>query len=190
MRDLVRTESVVHPRQGVNRGEGGPNSAHSTSVPARGIERADLPLLVEHLARRVARRVHAAPRRFGPDALERLARHAWPGNVRELENAIERVLVLAPGAGAGDVGVAELAFLDAEVATETAELARRALALGLSLEQIEQALIEEALAEERGNSSAAARRLGLTRRALEYRRRRAGDEERPDEDAPAEAEEP
>src|SRR2546422_1829829 len=30
-------------------------------------------------------------------AVQRLAAHDWPGNIRELRNAVERLLILAPG---------------------------------------------------------------------------------------------
>jgi len=136
----------------------------------------DLPDLVATLARRIARRSRVAPRPFAPAALARLSAWSWPGNVRELENAVERVLVLAPGERGAPVGADELAFLGAQVADERRRLAREALALGMTADEMGLALVEEALAEERGNVSAAARRLGLTRRALEYRRQRAGAE--------------
>jgi len=59
-------------------------------------------------------------------------------------------------------------------------LAREALARGLELGELEAAMLEAALAETRGNISAAARALGITRRALEYRieaKRKADQEE-------------
>ena len=36
-------------------------------------------------------------RSFDPEAVKRLAAHDWPGNIRELRNAVERLLILAPG---------------------------------------------------------------------------------------------
>jgi len=38
-----------------------------------------------------------AGRPFTPEAIRALMRRAWPGNVRELRNAVERLLILAPG---------------------------------------------------------------------------------------------
>ena len=57
-------------------------------------------------------------------------------------------------------------------------VATEALAQGLSWEELELALFEQALADQRGNLSAAARQLGITRRALEYRVGRSGRGER------------
>jgi DNA-binding NtrC family response regulator len=34
---------------------------------------------------------------FETAAVERLTAHDWPGNIRELKNAVERLLILAPG---------------------------------------------------------------------------------------------
>jgi two-component system nitrogen regulation response regulator NtrX len=44
-------------------------------------------------------------RRFEETAVQRLQQRQWPGNVRELRNAVERLLILAPGktVTAGDV---------------------------------------------------------------------------------------
>jgi two-component system, NtrC family, nitrogen regulation response regulator NtrX len=38
------------------------------------------------------------PKTLAPDAVEALARLPWRGNVRELKNAIERLLIMSPGA--------------------------------------------------------------------------------------------
>lgn len=138
----------------------------------------DLDVLCAGLAKRTVARLAVAERPLSREALERLRSHAWPGNVRELENALERVHVLAPrarengesGASAGPpIGPEEFAFLS-EAGTGAAErLAREALANGLSVEAMEHAMIAEALREQRGNARAAAQRLGLSRRALDYR---------------------
>lgn len=133
----------------------------------------ELPRLVEVLVARIAERNRVAPRRVGAAALERLGQHAWPGNLRELENALERVLILAPP-GVDEVGPDELEFLDEPVEGELARLAREALSLGITSEEMEKAMIEAAIEEQRGNLSAAARQVGLSRRALEYRRNRGG----------------
>jgi Nif-specific regulatory protein len=136
---------------------------------------ADLPLFVEEFAARAARRARVEPRPFEDEALAVLSAHSWPGNLRELENAIERVLVLAPPAG-GPVAAEELDFLRVEAQSECQALAQRALAAGFGVDELTLALIEEAVASQRGNLSAAARQVGLSRRALEYRLKRGLEE--------------
>jgi two-component system, NtrC family, nitrogen regulation response regulator NtrX len=66
-------------------------------VPPLRARRADVPQLVEHFAGHMARSGGLPPKRFDPEAVQRLAARDWPGNVRELRNAIERLFILAPG---------------------------------------------------------------------------------------------
>ncbi len=56
----------------------------------------DVPLLVQHMLER-----HGGGReyRLAPSTLAMLERYPWPGNVRELENAVQRAVALAGGAG-------------------------------------------------------------------------------------------
>ena len=136
----------------------------------------DLPELAGHLVGAVAARARVRERPLTDEALAALAAHPWPGNVRELENALERVLVLG---GEGPVGAEELAFLSESLRGVEDELARRALANGSTIDSLALAMMRRALEEERGNVSAAARRVGLTRRAFDYRMARGangGDE--------------
>jgi len=139
----------------------------------------DLAALADNLITSVAARVGVPRRTLSDGALECLRSHGWPGNVRELENALERVLVLCahPGPGGNPIQAEELAFLREGTAGAADELARTALALGLSVDDVARAMMERSLREHRGNVSAAARSVGLTRRAFDYRMGRAEGEE-------------
>lgn len=137
-------------------------------VPPLRARQGDLALLVRHLTPGAAARLGVAPRSMSAAASARLEAHAWPGNVRELENALERVHALG-GGGEGEITLEELDFLCDGKAEGAQDLARAALARGLSMEDWTRELIRAALAEQRGNKSAAARQLGITRRALDYR---------------------
>ena len=66
-------------------------------VPPLRERREDIPLLIEHFMQQLAHHDGVAPRDIEPPAVERLAGLDWPGNVRELRNAVERLLILAPG---------------------------------------------------------------------------------------------
>jgi two-component system nitrogen regulation response regulator NtrX len=66
-------------------------------VPPLRERREDIPLLAMHFAEQLARREGAASRTLEQGALDALQRLDWPGNVRELRNAIERLVILAPG---------------------------------------------------------------------------------------------
>lgn len=135
----------------------------------------DLPTLCAALLPACAARVGLPARALSADALEHLARHSWPGNVRELENALERALVLAPRNGGREEGgvpaldARAFEFVGATQAQDLADLARAVLARGVTLAELERAVLARALEEQRGNASAAARQVGLTRRAFEYR---------------------
>jgi len=146
-------------------------------VPPLRARQGDIAALCECLVSQIAERAGVAPRPLGPGAAEALTAHPWPGNVRELENALERVMVFAPAGGA-PIEAEEFGFLTEAVDGAADRLAREALSQGIGLEELSNALIDAALAEERGNVSAAARRIGLSRRAFEYRRAKTeGDEE-------------
>ena len=66
-------------------------------VPGLSERREDIPYLVDHFMRQVARQAGIKPRRIGDDALAVLQAHNWPGNIRQLRNNIERLMILARG---------------------------------------------------------------------------------------------
>ena len=72
----------------------------------------EIPLLVDHFVRKLSAEHNLTPRRFTPEAVARLRSLPWPGNVRELENAVERLLLLAPGEEVNERDLAE--FLELE----------------------------------------------------------------------------
>lgn len=152
------------------------------TIPALRSRTADLPALAEALTARVAERLGVSPRLWSEEALERLAGHSWPGNVRELENAVERVHVLCGADPGAPVAAEELAFLGESTRGGAEDVARSALAAGLDVEDITMAMMRLALEEERGNVSAAARRLGMTRRAFDYRMARTESDPAPEGD--------
>ena len=136
---------------------------------------ADVGALARHLLPGIAERIGVAPHPLAAAAVGRLREHSWPGNVRELENAIERALVGKADAP-GDLAAEDFAFLNEASQGVEGELAAKALAHGMTVESMTRAMMERALAEQRGNVSAAARQVGLTRRAFDYRLARHGGE--------------
>jgi DNA-binding NtrC family response regulator len=59
--------------------------------------RDDIPLLADHLVRRLNAKLNRAVRAVEPEALALLVNHGWNGNVRELENVLERAMILGDG---------------------------------------------------------------------------------------------
>jgi two-component system nitrogen regulation response regulator NtrX len=66
-------------------------------VPPLRERRADIPLLVQHFAKRISEEHNLKPRRFDARAMEALQRYRWRGNIRELRNTVERVMIMTPG---------------------------------------------------------------------------------------------
>jgi len=141
----------------------------------------DLPALAQEIVVGLSTQRGIPARPLSSGTLERLAQHAWPGNVRELENALERALVLAATRGDADTPLEpeDFEFLGEGAEGVAEDLAARALAHGLQLADLERAMLDRALREARGNLAAAARQVGLTRRAAEYRLARLREERAP-----------
>jgi DNA-binding NtrC family response regulator len=134
------------------------------------------------LARQFAAEFAGSPVRLSPQAIQCLLSHTWPGNVRELRNAIQRACLLCRGdvilpehlppkiAGHQSFGAVPasgggVAATDRRVAPESAG------ADAGRLSQVERATILATLEECHGNRTHAAKRLGISRRALIYKLR-------------------
>jgi DNA-binding NtrC family response regulator len=103
-----------------------------------------------------------------PQAMQMLANYHWPGNVRELQNIVERACALSKGP--------RLDIEDIHLDTRPAKGngAPGFLPEGMTLEQWEDEMVQEALRRANGNKSQAARLLGLSRNALRYRLSKIG----------------
>jgi PAS domain S-box-containing protein len=67
-------------------------------VPPLRERKEDIPLLAEHILRRLKARGLDRVRAVSPEAMRFLIDYPWPGNVRELENVLERGAVCSRGA--------------------------------------------------------------------------------------------
>lgn len=63
-------------------------------VPPLNDRREDIPLLVSHFAKHIAKEQNMPEKIFEPAALEALKACNWTGNIRELRNVVERLLIL------------------------------------------------------------------------------------------------
>jgi len=106
-----------------------------------------------------------------PPASRVLEHYAWPGNVTELRGVVERASRLA---GASPIDVVHLPDRLQTSSVQTMLNPMRLPPEGVNLEQVEQALIRQALERARGNKSKAAELLGLTRHTLLYRMEKYG----------------
>jgi DNA-binding NtrC family response regulator len=114
------------------------------------------------LARRFATEFAGAPVRLSPQAIQCFLAYRWPGNVRELRNAVQRSCLLCRG----DIILPEHLppKVAALVSSDTAGTIGR-------LSQVERAAILATLEECSGNRTHAAKKLGISRRALIYKLR-------------------
>jgi DNA-binding NtrC family response regulator len=104
-----------------------------------------------------------------PEAMRILVSYHWPGNVRELQNIVERACALAKGS------VLEPSDIHLDVRpAKAANGPGGFLPDGMTLEQWEDEMVQEALRRANGNKSQAARLLGLSRNALRYRLSKIG----------------
>ena len=126
----------------------------------------DIQLLLKHFTATLATQYDVKPAVYSKSALKRLKAYSWPGNVRELRNFCERMSILLAGR------TIEVENLPAEIKNVQKAVQNSIVSLpesGLSLEDLEIELIQQALDKASGNRSRAARLLGLTRDTLLYR---------------------
>ncbi|MDH4154765.1 MAG: sigma-54 dependent transcriptional regulator [Nitrospira sp.] len=108
-------------------------------------------------------------RAIAPSALTILRNHTWPGNVRELHNVVEWLTITCKEE------VIQPHHLPASVNThptasdQRPELKPSLLAFGLSFQEMEKKMLQEALQRASGNVSEASRLLKMTRNTLRYR---------------------
>jgi DNA-binding NtrC family response regulator len=129
--------------------------------------RSDIPLLARHIAATVAGSYGLPEVTLAPQALDWLASQAWPGNIRQLRQTLERTLLLAVS-GSTKSTLTQADFQATSAVDEGAAGARLGVD-GMTLEQVERHMIEQALHQHAGNISRVAKALGLSRTAL-YRR--------------------
>jgi len=127
----------------------------------------DIPLLVEYLIDRYAKKAGKNIRNIEKRTLELFEAYGWPGNIREMQNVVERAVILCDG----ETFSVDATWLTHESPRESSS------ALGIPLkgllrldENQEREMIEKALAECGGRisgPSGAATRLGIPRQTLE-----------------------
>src|SRR5881296_2592641 len=129
----------------------------------------DIPILIRGFLRHFSKLNDKPLVDLTPDAMDALLAYNWPGNVRELRTAIEHGVVMATGP--------KITLRDLPMAIRQAARAvsprgiSAAQAFGqkaspLDLHETEKKLILQALAATNGNVTAAAKKLGISRRTL------------------------
>jgi len=125
----------------------------------------DIEVLAESILDRLRLQEGGSPRELDASALQVMEAYDWPGNVRELHNVLERVCTLteAPVLNAQH-------FLTILPMPEGMEAVMggedEPMPLSFTVAQAERAAIEQAIRHSRGNKSAAAKVLGISRASL------------------------
>ncbi|HYX41644.1 MAG TPA: helix-turn-helix domain-containing protein, partial [Pyrinomonadaceae bacterium] len=127
-------------------------------VPPLRERREDVAQLARQFLKTYAVKHGRASRQLGREALALLESYEWPGNVRELAHVLERAVIVCEGERI------EPGDLPEAVRTAAALESRRTRRPTLA--ELEAGYIVEVLTALRGNKSAAARVLGISRKNL------------------------
>ena len=123
----------------------------------------DIPQIATHYLKHYSRVFQKPMEAIGPEAMATLSSYPWPGNVRELENTIQRAIILAPGTTvrAEDlpIHVPSDKIIDISEYNPEGSFERQ-------LRDYKIKLATDAVRENNGNKTLAARSLGISRAYL------------------------
>ncbi|MCI0453238.1 MAG: sigma 54-interacting transcriptional regulator [Candidatus Latescibacteria bacterium] len=120
----------------------------------------DIPLLIHHYVAKLSRELSKSVDGTTPEFMNKLVEYHWPGNVRELEKVIKRAIILADDGDA--LAVSHLAPEVLRGMPEPDSSAKNEETLRERIEQIEQAMILDAMRRHAGNKSQVAVHLGIS----------------------------
>jgi Nif-specific regulatory protein len=123
----------------------------------------DIITLADHFTIYFSKQFNKEVNRISSPVQEMLLKHSWPGNVRELGNVIERAVILSEDNVLHGHNLPP--SLQTPVLPETVVLN----GMASKIEAVEYEIITEAFTLHKGNISAAAKEIGLTRRMLGIR---------------------
>ncbi|HEV2392265.1 MAG TPA: sigma-54 dependent transcriptional regulator [Verrucomicrobiae bacterium] len=123
----------------------------------------DIPLLIERFFEHFTAKHKRRRKRMSPEALQLCQRFPWPGNVRQLRNTVERLVITCRESV---VEVAQLPDFLRDYDRNTTTFTVRP---GTPLAEVEKMLIRQTLTHVTSNREEAARALGISRRALQYK---------------------
>jgi DNA-binding NtrC family response regulator len=138
------------------------------NVPPLRDRRRDIPALIDAFVAQLSAIHGCAPARLTRQARGALVAHDWPGNVRQLRNVIEFATILRAGRS---VRIQDLPPGFAQSVAAPPQGGPLAVDIEQPLSQIIDRVIEHVIAAERGSLTRAARRLGVSIRTLQRRRR-------------------
>jgi len=140
----------------------------------------DIPLLVERFFDQFSAKHKRRRKRISSEALQLCQRFPWPGNVRQLRNTVERLVITCREP------LVEVEHLPDFLRDYDRNATTFTVRPGTPLAEVEKLLIRLTLAHVTSNRQDAARALGISRRALQYKlvRYKLLEEKTPPSDAP------
>ncbi len=118
----------------------------------------EVPELIASFCERLEREKGIQQKTFSADAVVRMQKCRWPGNVRELENAVERLVLLAPGPSVTPADVEEHLADTTPIESPFTPT--------LTLDEVKRIHIAAALKQNGGNKMRTARLLGINVKTL------------------------
>lgn len=145
-------------------------------VPSLRERSEDIPLLVEYILAQIASKTGQGITNLSREALSKLQPYSFPGNIRELENILERALALTEGdiIVPEDLHLKEVPRKSEHDKQEQEQAETNSDSLEHQLDDVERKAILDVLEQTRWNRTAAAKKLGLSLRALRYRLEKFG----------------
>jgi two-component system response regulator HydG len=123
----------------------------------------DLHSLISFFISKYCKKAKKANLSLSAGALRLMEAYAWPGNVRELENAIERAVILCMGHQILPEDLPD------ELTHASESSTRLFIGQGMTLEEIELAVIQSAMKRNNGDKAKTAEDLGISLRTV-YRK--------------------
>lgn len=124
----------------------------------------DIALLADFFLFKYANKYDKQGLKINQNAIEKLLKYKWPGNVRELQHTMEKAVILAD-----DKVLNENSFL----LTDTNINLQKELQ-SKTIEEMEREMILASIHKEKGNMSAVAKNLGITRQTIYKKLKRYG----------------
>jgi DNA-binding NtrC family response regulator len=124
-------------------------------IPPLRERKKDIPLLADFFLKKYARKYHKENLILSPEVVRKLQEYPWPGNIRELQHTLEKAVILSENT----VLQPEDFYLNKPARTDVALQAT-------TLEDAEKILIHNSLKKNKGNLSAVAEELGISRPTL------------------------
>jgi len=123
----------------------------------------DIILLAEFYLKKYSTKYDKQSLKIHPKAVQKLLKYNWPGNVRELQHSMEKAVIMA-----------DTRVLDESSFTlnEPIKKIQKNDLQNKTLEEIEKEMIIANIHREKGNMSAVAKNLGITRQTLYNKMRR------------------